>query len=727
MKTIYELPVLVIVIFIQCTPQKVEKPPLAPVKPVTDNYFGTQLIDYYQYMENTDDSVVMSWLKSNGDYARSVFGSMKARQRLLDKMYEFDSRNTSTISYLQITENDKYFYLKTTPDDDTGKLFYRDGLEGAETLLFDPETYQDDPSVRYVINNIVPSHDGGYVAFGVTPNGKELATVYIIKVGETEPLPDKVDQVLGINSWLPDNAGILYIRTGSENVMDSRFLADAKTMLHKLNSVEPEDEIFFSREMYPDLGIEPNEIPVATFDKESGLLFGLASSVDNRQRVFYAPGGQIGNKSIQWKPLFILENEIYNWYANETDIYFYTPLDAPNFKLMKTSVSNPDINSAVTVIPEDKEQKLSGFTLTRDGIYYTMKKNGVQAKLYFKAFEAETPKEIDLPFPAGTITLGSKGSRFHDVWVTMHGYTQVSQRFRYDVANDECIPENLSVIPEYPEFRNLVLEEVMVKSHDGVEVPLSIIYNKGIKKNGSNPLLLYGYGAYGISMEPYFLPNILIWCLEGGIYAEAHVRGGGELGDKWHKGGFKTTKPNTWKDFIACAEYIIENQYTSPAKIAIYGVSAGGILIGRAMTERPDLFAAAIPAVGLMNAVRTEFEPSGPVNIPEFGTVKDSVEFLALLEMDAYHNLKEGVNYPATLITGGMNDPRVVIWNPGKFAARMQGLNETGRPLVFKVDYEAGHGLDNTKSKNFEEMADILSFALWNTGNRKYKPAKRFL
>lgn len=706
------------VFFIQCTQeQTLEKPPLAPEKPVTNTYFGTELTDNYQYMENTEDTTVLAWLKAQSDYSKAVLGSISARQELLDKMYEFDSRRAARITSLRITDNDRYFYLKETPDDETGKLFFRDGFTGEESLLFDPETFGNDSTVSYVINNLNPSHDGEYLAFGVTPNGKEMATLMIMKVDGKELLPDRVEQVLGFTSWLPGKTAFLYIRTGSENVMDFNYYVNAKTYRHELNTDTTDDKVFFSKEKNPELGLGQMDIPVAMYDRDCHKIYAMAANVDNRLQVYFAPGEQLNDGQIKWKALFDREDEIYNWGTTKNDIYLYTPKNAPNFKIMKVSFDSPVISEAETIVAEDKDHKLSNFTLTKDGIYYTLKHNGVQEKLFFKPFDGES-SELTLPFPAGTLTLQNKGIEFSDLWVTLSGWTSDSQRFRYDLAENTFVSENLSAIPEFPEYEDLVVEEVMVKSHDGVEVPLSIIYKNTLKKDRKNRLLLFGYGSYGISINPRFGPSSLLWCLEDGIYAVAHVRGGGELGEQWHKGGFKSTKPNTWKDFIACAEYMVEQNYTSPDKIAIYGGSAGGILIGRAMTERPDLFAAVIPAVGVMNAVRTELEPGGPANIPEFGTVNDSLEFLGLYEMDAYHHLEEGVVYPPTLITAGMNDPRVAVWNPGKFAARLQVLNQANNPVVFRVDYEAGHGIGNTKSKDFEELSDILSFGLWNTGKK---------
>jgi prolyl oligopeptidase len=239
--------------------------------------------------------------------------------------------------------------------------------------------------------------------------------------------------------------------------------------------------------------------------------------------------------------------------------------------------------------------------------------------------------------------------------------------------------------------------------------------------NGQNPVFMCGYGAYGYSLYPSFSPQKLLWTLQGGILAYAHVRGGGELGNKWYKDGYKTTKANTWNDMIHCAEYLIDHKYSSAGKMVINGRSAGGITVGRAMTERPDLFAAVIPEVGLLNPLRVEESPNGPVNVPEFGTVKDSVECMALLAMDSYHHVKDGVKYPAILITAGINDPRVIAWQPAKFAARLQAATSSNKPVLFFLDFETGHGFGNTKTKNFENIADAFSFAFWQIGHPDFR------
>ena len=261
-----------------------------------------------------------------------------------------------------------------------------------------------------------------------------------------------------------------------------------------------------------------------------------------------------------------------------------------------------------------------------------------------------------------------------------------------------------------------------VKARDGTLVPLSIVHKKGIKLDGTNPTILYGYGAYGISMTPFYRPTFLPWFNRGGVLAVAHVRGGGEYGEDWHKAGYKLTKANTWNDAITCAEWLVAHKYTSSPKLAIMGGSAGGIFVGRSITERPDLFGAAIDEVPVSDLVRMEFSSNGVPNIPEFGTVKEADGFKGLLEMSSYHHVKDGVKYPAVLLLTGFNDPRVDSWQAGKMAARLQAANASDKPILLRIDFDAGHGFGSTKKSQYEERADLLAFLLWQFGVKGFQP-----
>jgi prolyl oligopeptidase len=256
-----------------------------------------------------------------------------------------------------------------------------------------------------------------------------------------------------------------------------------------------------------------------------------------------------------------------------------------------------------------------------------------------------------------------------------------------------------------------------------VLVPLSIVSRKGLPRDGSNPLLLDGYGAYGVSQKPTLGSSSLAWYEQGGIIAVAHVRGGGEFGEDWHLAGKGARKPNTWRDAIACAEWLIAHRYTSPAKMAIQGSSAGGIFVGRAITERPELFAAAIDASPLSDMIRFEASPGGAQNVPEFGSIATHEGFSALLEMSPYHSVVDATRYPAVLLTTGINDPRVPPWQAAKMAARLQAATSSGKPVLLRVDYDAGHGLGSTQQQQEEQHADMLAFLLWQLGVKGFEIA----
>ncbi len=704
-------------LFFQCDqPANEKQSRVIEPQPVTDTYFGVELTDDYRNLENLEDSNVVNWMKAEADHAREIINKISGRQEIIDKLVDFDKRVSSKIYRLSITDNDRYFYLKQTPEDETGKLFFRDGFEGKEQLLYDPESFDTASDKTYVITALYPSDSGEKLAFQIAPDGSEDALLLIMNVEDKSLYSEQIDRCWFASvSWLPGESAFLFNRLQQGDFHDEKRGQDSKTYLHEPGSDPENDRDIFSREKYPDLGIQPEEYPLVIYDKITGYLFGLLLTVDNSLFTYYAPFEELENEKINWQLLFSKEDQVHNFSTSPTDIFIYTPKGAPNFTILKTPVENPGLANAVTVVPEDKSRILQSYKLNKDALYYTMSENGVQEKVFRLSLDDNSVEELKLPFVAGSARISNKNALFTDIWVNISGWTSDFQRYRYLAEKKEFKVETLSDKAEYPEFKNLVVKELMIPSHDGVEVPLSIIYDKKLKKDGQAQVLMHGYGAYGISISPAFSPGRLLVATKGAILAVAHVRGGGELGDSWHKAGYKTTKPNTWKDFIACAEYLINEKYSSSNKIAIMGGSAGGILIGRAVTERPDLFAAAIPIVGSMNTVRGENTPNGPVNAPEFGTVKDSVECMALIEMDSYHHIKKGEKYPSMLITAGMNDPRVIAWQPAKFAARMIEYNASDNPILFLTDFGAGHGIGDTKTKQFETTADLYSFALWQT------------
>lgn len=696
--------------------QVTPKPENATPRVVKDVYHGITVEDPYRYMEDLNDPEVINWLRSNTDYAEAVLNNIPEKDKLQEKIRELDSRTAARIMNVNITDDDTYYYLKMTPKDESGKLYVRNGYEGKEKLLLDPEKYKGTKET-YTILGLSPSEKGDKVAVRLAPDGSENGELLILdKAGNRleEPL-----NLVNIFGWMGEDH-VVYTKLNSAEITDMNRQLNLKVYRHKLGTPQFEDVEIFSAENNSDLNIKPEEIPIVFYDKDLDKTVGIVVTVNKAIETYMGEGDKMNPAS--WKKITSKNDRVANIVGSKDAVYFLSFKDAPNFKIVKSSIGNPAFSSGKVVVQEPEEGPIENLATTKDGLFYTVKANGVESKLFFLPKGAEQSKQIELPFTAGSVGIGTKGPEFSDIWVNLSGWTSPPKRYKYNVATDEFKLEPLSTPAEYPELDNLVAQEVMVTSHDGVQVPVSIIHKKDVQLDGKNPVLLYGYGSYGISTGPFFSPLLLAYTLYDGIFVVPHVRGGGELGDDWHRAGQKLNKPNTWKDAIAAAEYLIDKGYTNPEKLTIMGGSAGGILVGRAITERPDLFTAAIPAVGAMNTVRMEESPNGPVNAPEFGTVKDPEEFKGLLAMDSYHHLEDGTEYPATLITSGMNDPRVIAWEPAKFAARMQNTNASDKPILLLTDFESGHGIGDQKSKTFENFANMFAFSLWQSEHPKFQP-----
>ncbi|MHA7060187.1 prolyl oligopeptidase family serine peptidase [Aquimarina sp. M1] len=697
------------------------KTDILPVKIVVDKYHGQLIEDPYRYLENLENPTVKHWIDQQNDISYNFLRAINKRQELVDKQIQFDSNKSFTISKLKVTKNNKYFYLKRSSTDNTPKLYYRESYEEPEIMLYNPKDYKSNADSEFVINYIAPNWDGTKIVISLTKMGKEISDLIIYDVLSKTVSSKVISNVWPTSSggihWLPDNSGFMYLQYINSDPESKQFSLNTKSVIYKLGADPKQLKELLSKSHNPKLNLKEQETPIISFnDKNDKYIIGKIRGNRSYYDAYSLKISELDGKN--WKTLFKVSDKIKDYMVKGDSLVYITSKNAPNFKICSTSIINPDFDNPKTLVEEKKDLVITDFSLTSEGLYFVTSKNGVKASLF--KLENNSQKEITLPKVYGNISLNSRGLDYPELWINASGWTTDNKRFEY--FNEQLLDKDINAALEDQRFKDIIVEEIEITAHDGEKIPLSLFYNKKIKKTGKNKVLMDGYGAYGRSMKPSLQIRRLLWVLEGGIYAVAHVRGGGEKGDAWHKGGQKVTKPNTWKDFITCAEYLIENDITTREQLAIWSGSAGGIMIGRAITERPDLFTAAIIEFGMLNTLRSENRANGAKNIKEYGTVKNPEEFKALLEMDAYHNLKQGEKYPATLLTAGLNDPRVPAWFSIKFAARIQAYNESNTNNLLLIDKKAGHGKDDTKTKEFERFANILSFAFWQTGHPDYQP-----
>ena len=684
----------------------------------SDTYFGVTYKDPYRWLEYIDQPEVNNWFKDQANYSNSILNSLNGRDELIAEWKQLDKLQPARIRSVSY-ESGRLFYRKTMPGENVGKLFYRDGMNGKEILLFDPKAYR--PGTTLTLSSATPSLDGKKIAIAYTSEGAEVDVIKIMDVETRQFMKDSLYPTIGVYSWNFDNKGFTYIWLKSADNKDPASRLSPKTKMHFLGTDQSDDLDFFSNASYPEMNIDPSVYPFAYLSKDSKeYIFAGTGSVQPEIVAYYAPITQMMDKKIAWKTLAQSSDKLVRSFAIIGDnAYAITYNNAKKYKLIASSLKQLNWSDPEVIVAENPDQTLEYFINTKDYLLI-VHSDGINNHLSKYNFKTKLTSTVKLPY-SGTIGVSCMDTKTNNCTVGITSWNQPYTEYNLEVASGTITPGILNKPPVYPDaYKDLEVKEVEVKGHDGVMIPLSIIYKKGIKLDGNNPCLLDAYGAYGSSSTPYFnvMENSL--AVRGAVIAIPHVRGGSEKGEEWYRAGYKTTKPNTWKDFISCAEYMIEKGYTSKEKMAGTGTSAGGILISRAITERPDLFAAAICNVGCANALRLEFGANGPVNIPEFGTVKDSIECKALYEMDGMQHVVKGTKYPAVLSVAGWNDSRVIAWQPGKFAAAVQHATTSGKPVLMKVNYDNGHFTED-KNVTYANFADQFAFAMWQCGHPAFQ------
>lgn len=690
-------------------------PPLtARIEPVTETFFGQSVTDPYRWMETRTDPDWEPFMRSNAAHAEATLAAIPGRAAMLEQISALTGSNASATA--PIPAGGKLFYTRRDEGKDTSALFVREGT--IDHVLVDPDALKVGDS-HVSLDWWVPSPDGSHVVYGLSPSGSEDSVLHIMRVADQTILPERIDRTqYALPSWLPDGSGFFYLRFGDAAKGTVEYYNDSVAWLHRIGTEAEADIEIIKRGKYDSIPLTPSEFPAVIADPSSdhALVF-VFGGVRRENPCWSTPLAELLAGTPRWKPVATLEDEITGFGWKGDDLYLLTTRDAENGKILKTSLSSPDLATAATVVPHS-ERIVEALTHASDGLYVGFMDGGYQTLGKLEPSGALNP--VTLPFD-GAIQQANASTSEPGVflrltsWLEPFGVWQV--RADGSVTDTGLSPKPAIDTSPFEAIRDFAT------ARDGTRVPVSIIAKKGLVRDGSAPTLVNAYGAYQVSSTPFFATRAVPFLALGGVLVTAHVRGGGEYGKRWWRAGQKLTKPNTWRDLIDVSEHLIRTGWTSPSKLGINGGSAGGITVGRALTERPDLFAVAVPEVGCLNALRMEFSQNGPANIDEFGTVTTEDGFKGLYAMDSLHHVVDGIRYPAVLMTHGMTDPRVEPWHSAKMTARLRAAAapDSG-PIVLRVDFEAGHGIGSTRSQIDSLDADIYSFLLWQTGQAGFQP-----
>ena len=690
----------------------------APLPPqtVSDTFYGVVVDDPWRHVENTTDPVVAAWMKGQADATQQILARIPGRELLLARVREIDAAAAGQVGGVRRTDSGRLFFTRRDPGENQFKLVVRDGLASAmsaDRVLVDAEALGKRAGQPFAILDFAPSHDGRLLAYTVQVGGSEIGELHLMDVQTGQDIAPPIDRIRFADvGWLRDGSGFFFsrLREGYDKLPDTEKFGDRTTHFFAVATRQ-------TRPVFSPLRNDELKLPLFAGGSiveipGTGLAALYISLGVDRNRVLYLGElkAAIDGKA-QWRKVVDASDQVRDIAITRDWIYLLSAQGAPRHRLLRVPVSGPELARAEVVVAGSDEVLVS-VAGARDGVYL-VKRRGPVMQLLRLPHAAPQPQPIALPFE-GSVNLLSADASQDGVLFNVNGWTRATQRFAY-VPGASPVPITLARPGGFDAPEDLVAREVTVSAPDGTAIPASIISRRDVKLDGSNPTVLYGYGSYGITENPGFNPRLLAWIERGGVYVYAHVRGGGIFGTEWHLAGQKANKPNTWRDGIAVAQWLIAQKITTPERLAIFGGSAGGIFVGMAINERPDLFAAAVPTVPVMDTVRAELDPNGLANIPEFGTVKEASGFKALQAMSSYHQIKAGVRYPAVLLVHGVNDTRVGVWQSAKYANRLASAT-TGGPVLMRFDYQLGHGGGASRTQEQEQIVDIWSFMLWQMG-----------
>jgi prolyl oligopeptidase len=702
--------------YAQGSPGPVPPAPVARVAVVKDSYFGETLSDPYRWMEDYKDPDWLPFLKGQNEHTRAMLDAIPNRRKLLERIQSL-SGDLALTSAVQ-SAGGKLFFQQRPAGADNYKLFVREA-SGKARVLVDPVKLSG-AAGHFSIDWWRASPAGDHVVYGLSKDGSEDSVLHVLVTATGENLPERIPNTGWASpNWLDDGSGFFYNQLTGKVDTPERYL-DSHARFHAIASDPASDPILMRRGLDPAVVYERIQAPIIqTF---AGAKHALLILGDIRQefRIFIAPVSDAVTGKAKWTPVAGFEDEITDCELDAGDIYMLANRAAPRGRILKASVSAPHVAQAKEVVPERAEAIVS-FERAKDGFYLTLMDGGIHR---LKRLSRDgTLGEVALPFD-GTIGGIFANAAEDGAHLNYGGWLKPMGVWKVD-ARGKISDTNLTPMPPIA-VNGYETIHAFATAKDGVKIPYSLIYRKGLKRDGKAPAWISAYGSYGLSLyTPTFAGRTLALVDAGFIVGYANVRGGGEYGRDWHKAGQLMNKPNTWRDLIAVCEELCAKDYTSPQRLAIGGISAGGITVGRALTERPDLFAAVVDRVGWSNPLRYVAEPNGYAEEPEWGAIREKDGYRALKLIDSYQAVKNGVAYPAVLLTTGVTDPRVGPFHVGKMTARLQAATSSGKPVLLRVDFDAGHGVGSTREQQDREAADIYAFLSWQTGSAGQKETAR--
>ena len=688
-------------------------PPKARVEVVRDTYFGTVIEDPYRWMEDYKSDEAQSWLRQQAEYAAHVLDSLPERDALLARITTL-SEAGPRMRHLSMAGG-RVFALRQNPGENLPRLVMYRSADAPETTLIDPNAIHGD--VHTAIDWYAPSLDGRLVAYGISQGGSEDSTLYVLDVEQGKTLALAIPHtVFGGVCWLEDHASFLYNRLPDRTpeTPTGDYFLDSRIYLHRLGTDAASDPAVLGRGAHASLDFARIDIPFVSVQRDSPWMVGLVLHGDLKEHLVYiAPKSALTDPaSIPWRQVASVDDAITGFAFTGDTLYLLTHRNAPRYQVVAVPLDAPDIARATVVVPQS-DVVLQDVRVAGDYLLVREMHGGISGLMRVPR-AGGVPEPVSLP-ETGAILDWAGEPDSPIVYLLTSAWTVSPRVLRYDVASN-AVSDTGWLPPSTVDFNEIESHEVEVPAPDGERIPLSIIHRKGLVLDGSHPTLLTGYGSYGISFPPFFMPQMLAWYERGGVMAFAHIRGGGEKGDAWHQAGRLLNKENTIQDFITCAEYLVNAGYTRPERLAGEGGSAGGIPSGGALVRRPDLFAAMVMRVAVTNALRFELTENGPPNVVEMGSATTEDGFKALLIADSYLRVRDDTPYPAVLLTSGANDPRVVVWMAMKMAARLQAATSSGKPVLLRLEEQAGHGMGSTRAQEDAELADRLAFLLWQFG-----------